>query len=90
MEQQLRGNWTLEDNKGALMDDMRAMIQDKLRQALTGLMPLTPAVAIHIAPIIPSVTDAPPTATAIPPAVLFYLLPRANPRIVLNFCQLYK
>ena len=35
MEQQQGGNWTLEDIKGALMDDMRAMIQDELRQALS-------------------------------------------------------
>ena len=61
------------------MDDMRAMIQDELRQALTGLMPLPPAAVIPITPIIPSASNAPPTATAIPPAVLFYLLPRANP-----------
>ena len=31
MEQQQGGNWTLEDIKGALMDDIRAMIQDELR-----------------------------------------------------------
>ena len=36
MEQQQGGNWTLEDIKGALMDDMRAIIQDELRRALTG------------------------------------------------------
>ena len=57
------------------MDDMRAMIQDELKQALTGLMPPTPAVVIPIAPIIPFVADAPPTATvpiaiAIPPAII--------------------
>ena len=28
MEQQQGGNWTLEEIKGALMDDIRAMIQD--------------------------------------------------------------
>ena len=62
------------------MDDMRAMIQDELRQALIGLMPTTSTVAIPIALIIPSVADAPPTATvptaiAIPPAVI--VLPTA-------------
>ena len=30
MEQQ-EGNWTLEDIKGALIDDMKAMMQDELR-----------------------------------------------------------
>ena len=75
MEKQLGENWTLKDIKGALMDDMRAMIQDELRQALTGLIPPTPAATILIAPIIPSVADAPPTATvpttiAIPPTVI--------------------
>ena len=75
MEQQLGGNWTLEDIKRALMDDMRVMIQDELRQALTGLMPPTPAAAIPIAPIIPYVADVPPTATVpitmtIPPTVI--------------------
>ena len=39
MEQQHGGNWTSEEIKGALMDDIRAMIQDKLRQALTRLIP---------------------------------------------------
>ena len=34
MEPQQRGNWTLEDIKGALMDDMKAMMQEELRQAL--------------------------------------------------------
>ena len=56
------------------MDDMRAMIEDELRQALTGLMP-QPATAIPIAPVIPSTADAPPTAMAIPPAVI--VLPTA-------------
>ena len=49
MEQQQEGNWTLEDIKGALMDDMKAMMQDELRQALAGLMPppaATPTPAI--------------------------------------------
>ena len=63
MEQKHGRNWTLEDIKGALMDDMRAMIQDELRQALTGLMPPPPAAAIPIAPTIPSTADAPPIAT---------------------------
>ena len=75
IEQQLGENWTLEGIKGALMDDMRAMIQDELRQALIGLMPPTPAAAIPIAPIIPSTVDTTPAATvpttiAIPPAVI--------------------
>ena len=75
MEQQLGENWTLEDIKGALMDDMRAVIQDELRQALAGLMPSPQAAAIPIAPTIPSITDAPPAATVptaivIPPAVI--------------------
>ena len=30
-QQQPEENWTLEDIKGALMDDMRSMIQDELR-----------------------------------------------------------
>ena len=76
IEQQQGGNWTLEEIKRALMDDMRAMIQDELRQALTGLIPPPPATAIPIAPTIPSTTDAPPTATAIPPAVI--VLPTAK------------
>ena len=63
MEQQQGGNWTLEDIKGALMDDIRAMIQEELRQALNGLMPPLPAVVIPIAPIIPSGADASPTTT---------------------------
>ena len=31
MKQQQGGNWTLEDIKGALIDDMRSMMQDELR-----------------------------------------------------------
>ena len=55
----------MEDVKGALIDDMKAMIQNELRQALAGLMPpLAPAAAIPpaaIAPIAnPLVMDAPP------------------------------
>ena len=47
------------------MDDMKAMMQNELRQALTGLMPpLAPAAAIlpaAVAPIAnPPVMDAPP------------------------------
>ena len=39
MERQQKGNWTLEDIKGALMDDIKAMMQNELRQTLAGLMP---------------------------------------------------
>ena len=39
MEQQQGANWTLEDIKGALLDDMKAMMQEELRQALAELMP---------------------------------------------------
>ena len=53
------------------MDDIRAMIQDELRQALIGLMPPTP-----IAPIIPFAADAPPTSTATPPTII--VLPTAK------------
>ena len=65
MEQQPEGNWTLEDVKGALMDDMKTMMQNKLRQALAKLMPpLAPAAAIPpaiVAPIAnPPIVDAPP------------------------------
>ena len=41
------------------MDDMRAMMQDELRQALSGL--LLPAAAIPTAPTIPSTSDVLPT-----------------------------
>ena len=50
------GNWTLEDIKGALMDNMRVIMQDELRQALARLMP-------------PLVVEPAPTA-AIPPAAI--------------------
>ena len=78
IEQQQGENWTLEEIKGALMDDIGAMIQDELRQALTGLMPLLPAAAISIAPTIPSIADASPTPTvpttfAVPHAI--FVLP---------------
>ena len=64
-QQQPEGNWTLEDVKGALMDDMKAMIQNELRQALAELMPLLAPVATippaAVAPIAnPPVMDAPP------------------------------
>ena len=57
------------------MDDMRAMIQDELRQTLTGLIPPTPAIVMPITPTILSTADAPPTTTvpsamAIPPAII--------------------
>ena len=60
------------------MDDMRAIIQDELRQALTGLMPPPPAATIPIAPTIPSTADAPhadivPTDIVIPPTVIVLL-----------------
>ena len=48
------------------MDDMKAMMQDELRQALAGLMPPpAPAAAIPpavVAPVIanPPIVDAPP------------------------------
>ena len=63
------------------MDDIRAMIQDKLRQALTGLMSPLPAVSIPITPTIQSTTDAPPTTTfptafVVPHAV--FVLPTAT------------
>ena len=68
MEQQGK-NWTLEDIKGTLMDDIRAMIRDELRQALTGLIPPSPAAIIPIAPTIPSTADTIPTTFAVPHAV---------------------
>ena len=55
----------MEDIKGALMDDMKEMMQNKLRQSLAGLMPpLAPAAVVPptvVAPIAnPPVVDAPP------------------------------
>ena len=55
----------MEDVKGALMDDMKAMMQNELRQALARLMPLpAPAATIPptaVAPITnPPVMDVPP------------------------------
>ena len=73
MEQQQGGNWTLEDIKGALMDDMRAMMQEELRQALARLMPppapaaILPTAAIAPAATIPPVAANPPVVDA-PPA----------------------
>ena len=63
------------------MDDIRSMIQDELRQALTGLMPPSPAATIPIAPTSPSTanassTPAVPTAFAVPHAV--FVLPTAT------------
>ena len=50
----------MEDIKGALMDDMKAMMQEELRQVLAGLMsPPTPTAAANL----PA-----PTAAANPPA----------------------
>ena len=66
MEQQQGGNWTLEDIKGALLDDMKAMMQDELRQALVGLMPppapiaANPPAATVALSVNPPVVDAPP------------------------------
>ena len=62
-----------------MIDDMRAMIQNELRQALTGLMPLLSAAAIPIAPIIPSAVDTPPTATAIPLANIVLPIAKGKP-----------
>ena len=81
MEQQQEGNWTLEEIKGALMDDIRAMIQDELRQALTGLMPPPLAATIPIDPTIPYVANALPTPTipttfVVPHAI--FVLPTAT------------
>ena len=63
------------------MDDIRAMIQDELRQALNGLMSPLPVAAIPIAPTIPSATDAPPIAT-VPTAFtiphVVFILPTAT------------
>ena len=61
-QQQPEGNWTLEDVKGALMDDIKAMMQNELRQAIAELMPspatIPPAAVAPIAN--PPVIDAPP------------------------------
>ena len=76
MEQQQGANWTLEDIKGALLDDIRAIIQDELRQALIGLMPPSPTAAIPIAPTIPSTADTVPTTFAVPHTI--FVLPTAT------------
>ena len=65
MEQQQGGNWTLEDIKGALMDDMKAMMQEELRQALAGLMPPPAPAAANLPAAVtpaanPPAVDAPP------------------------------
>ena len=62
-QQQPEGNWTLEDVKRALIDNIKAMMQNKLRQALVELMPpLAPATTIPptvVAPIAnPPIVDA--------------------------------
>ena len=54
----------MEDVKGALMDDIKVMMQNKLRQALAELMPpLAPAATIPpaaVAPVAnPPIVDAP-------------------------------
>ena len=72
MEQQQEGNCTLEDIKGALVDDMKAIMQEELRQALAGLMPpqalATIPLAAAVAPAtIPPVATNPPVVDA-PPA----------------------
>ena len=67
MEQQQGTNWTLENIKGALLDVMKAMMQEELRQALARLM-RAPAAAANLpapaaaAPIAanPPMVDAPP------------------------------
>ena len=61
-QQQPEGNWTLEDVKGALMDDIKAMMQNELRQALAELMPLAAAIPPAIvAPVAnPPIMDAKP------------------------------
>ena len=83
------------------MDDMRVMIQDELRQALTGLMPISPAATIPIAPTIPftanaSSTPTVPTTFAVPHAI--FVQPTATltndskgkPQIVLKLSLPYK
>ena len=55
----------MEDIKGVLMDDIKAMMQNELRQALAGLIPSpAPAAAIPSAAVTlianPPIMDAPP------------------------------
>ena len=81
MEQRQGENWTLEEIKGALMDDIRAIIQDELRQTLTGLIQPPPAIAMPIAPTIPSAANVSPIATVptafvVPHAI--FVLPTAT------------
>ena len=55
----------MEDVKGALMDDMKAMMQNELRQALAKLMPpLAPAATIP--PTTVSPVANPPIVDALP------------------------
>ena len=64
---------TLEDIKGALLDDMNAMMQDELRQALAGLMPPpAPVIANPLAAAVAPTVIAP--AATNPPALLLLLL----------------
>ena len=58
MEPQQERNWNLEDIKEALMDDMRAMMKDELRQALAGLLP--PPAVVAPAAANPPAVDAQP------------------------------
>ena len=68
MEQQQGANWTLEDIKGAFLDDMKAMMQEELRQPLARLIPPPePADSIPPAVVIPSVAANPPIVNT-PPA----------------------
>ena len=60
MEQQQGANWTLEDIKGALLDDMKAIMQEELRQALAGLMPPQAPAAAAPAAANPPAGDTPP------------------------------
>ena len=48
----------MEDVKGALMDDMKVMIENEMRQALVGLMPPLAPTAVPVAN--PYVVNAPP------------------------------
>ena len=55
----------MEDVKGALMDDMKAMMQNKLRQALAELMPpLAPTAAIP--PVVVAPITNPPVVDVLP------------------------
>ena len=56
----------MEDINGALLDDIKAMMQDELRQALAGLMPppapvvANPPAAVVVPAANPPAVDAPP------------------------------